>query len=47
MIAPKDMTKEGVLNWICSQEDDSDMLEIIKMCHKKIEATQYLKQDNK
>lgn len=44
MVAPKYYTKQGILNWICIQEDDSDMAEIIKMCYKKIDAMNYLRE---
>ena len=44
MVAPKYYTKQGILNWICIQDDDSDMAEIIKMCYKKIDAMNYLRE---
>lgn len=44
---PKDYTKQGVLNWICIQDDDKDISEVIKMCFKKMDAMNYLRESNK
>ena len=44
MIRPKDYTKQGVLNWICIQDDDKDMFEIIEMCKKKMDAMEFLRE---
>ena len=43
LMKPIDYTKNGVLNWICIQDDDKDMIEVISMCFKKIDAMNYLK----
>ena len=40
---PEDYTKQGILNWICIQEDEKDMGEIIRMCFKKINAMRVLR----
>lgn len=47
MIKPKDYTKQGILNWICIQDDDKDMVEIIQGCHKKINAMNFLREHEK
>jgi len=44
MMRPMDYTKNGIINWICIQEDDKDMTEIIQMCLKKIDAIHFLKE---
>ena len=40
---PKDYTTQGVLNWICIQDDDKDMAKVIQMCFKKMEAMNELR----
>lgn len=42
-----DYTVQGVLNWICIQEDAKDMGKIINGCIKKIEAMNWLKRKEK
>jgi len=44
---PKDYTKQGILNWICIQDDDRDMTEVIRMCYRKIEAMNTLREFEK
>ncbi len=33
-----DFTIEGIKNWVCLQEDKEIVIELIKFCHKKLNA---------